>query len=403
MNYMKVKTLNNGLKVIFDQRHTESVTVEVAVKVGSNHENKSIAGISHFLEHLVFCGTKKRKDAKEIANEVEKLGGELNAATGNDITYYYVKLPKKHLSVALDILSDILLNPLFNETDIKNERKVLLDEIKMVNDDPRNYQWVLFQRACFGGVVGNPVYGSIKTIKSITKKDIVDFYSKYYVPNNFYISIVGGCDVPFDIVENYFGDAKRKEVEYPPVVVKPKKNNEIIEVKDILQSYFVFGYPTVQRGHKDSYAIEVVKGILGRGQSGILFDEIRNKRGLAYEVGVHIEQGEVYGFFAAYVGTDKKNVEEIRKLLLKEFNKLLSVSEQEVNESKTFLNGSFLINMEDTAKSASFITSWNIIGKAELSEKYIENIEKVNVEDIKRVIGTYFINPISIILQPKQS
>ena len=103
----------------------------------------------------------------------------------------------------------------------------------------------------------------------------------------------------------------------------------------------------MKRGHKDSYAIEVIKGILGRGQSGVLFDEIRNKRGLAYEVGVHVEQGEVYGFFAAYVGTDKKNVEEVRKILLKEFNKLLRVSEQEINESKTFLNGSFLINMED--------------------------------------------------------
>ena len=126
--------------------------------------------------------TKKRKDAKEIANEVEKLGGELNAATGNDITYYYVKLPKKHLRVALDVLSDIVLNPAFNESDIKNERKVLLDEIKLVTDDPRHYQWVLFQRACFDGVVGNPVYGSIETVKSITKKDILDFIQNIMYP-----------------------------------------------------------------------------------------------------------------------------------------------------------------------------------------------------------------------------
>ena len=221
---MDVRIFENGLKAIFHKKQTESVTVEVAVKVGSNQEKKGIRGISHFLEHLVFCGTKKRKNAKEISNAVEKLGGELNAATGNDITYYYVKLPKEHLGVALDILSDILLNPSFNEHDIKNERKVLLDEIKMVNDDPRNYQWVLFQRACFDDVVGNPVYGSIETVNSITKKDIVDFYSKYYVPNNFYISIVGGCDSPFDIVENYFRDAKRKEIKYPPVVFKPNKN-----------------------------------------------------------------------------------------------------------------------------------------------------------------------------------
>ena len=398
---MKVKIFSNGLKAIFHKKQTESVTVEIAVKVGSNHEHKDIAGISHFLEHLVFCGTKKRKDAKEISNEVEKLGGELNAATGNDITYYYVKLPKEHLDVALDVLSDILLNPVFNERDIKNERKVLLDEIKMVNDDPRNYQWVLFQRACFGGAVGNPVYGSVETVKSITKEEILDFYSKYYVPNNFYISIVGGCDSPFDIVENYFGDIKRKEIDYPSVVFEPKKNNKIIEVKEILQSYFVFGYPIVPRGHKDSYAFEVVKGILGRGQSGVLFDEIRNKRGLAYEVGVHIEQGEDYGFFAAHVGTDKKNVEEVRKLLLKEFNKLLDVSKKEVNESKTFLKGSFLINMEDTAKSAYFITLWSMIGKEELFENYIENIEKVKVEDVKRIVDKYFTDPVYIILRPK--
>ena len=399
--FMKEKRLANGVKALFYEQQTDSVTVEVAVKVGSNYEPDDLRGISHFLEHLVFAGTKKRKDAREISNEIEKLGGEINASTGNDTTHYYVKVPKKYLKTALDILSDILLNPVFNEKDIENERKVLFDEIKMINDDPRMYQWVLFQRACFKGVIGIPVYGSNETVKSITKKDILDFYSKYYCSNNFHISIVGGCENPFELVEEFFGSAKENDIEYPVIGLEVSGGNELIENKEVLQSYFIIGYPIVARGHKDSYVLEVIKGILGKGQSGRLFDEIRNKRGLAYEVGVHIEQGIDYGFFAAYIGTNKSNLDKVKNLILKEFNRLLDVSVEEVKEAKTFSEGSFLLNMEDTAKRAAFINSLSVIDKEKDIDNYIENIKKVNVGEVKRVVETYFTDAVSIVLQPK--
>jgi predicted Zn-dependent peptidase len=388
---MKEKKLENGINVVFEKTSTESVTVEVAVKVGSNYEDEKVGGISHFIEHLVFCGTEKRKNSRELTNEIEKLGGELNAATGNETTFFYIKIPKKHLKIALDVLSDILLNPLFREEDIEKERKIILDEINMINDEPRFYQWILFQQACFESRIGNPVYGTKESVKQIKKEDIVGFYKKYYISNNMYISIVGGCDEPFDMVDSFFKNFEKGELD--KLSFEEQRLDEPlekIEEKEVAQSYMVLGYPTVPKGHKDSVVFKIIKSILGRGQSGKLFDEIRNKRGLAYDVGAHDESGFGYGFFATYVNTEQKNIEKIKTLILNELDKLKEISEEEVDEAKTFLEGNFLINMEDTHKRATFINSWNLFGQAEEALNYLRKINEVTKEDIKRAVKQYF-------------
>ncbi len=388
---MKEKRLNNGMNIVFEKTSTESVTIEVAVKVGSNYEDKTIGGISHFIEHLVFCGTKNRKNSKDLTNEIERLGGELNAATGNETTFFFIKIPKKHLKIALDVLSDILLNPLFREEDIEKERKIILDEINMINDEPRFYQWILFQQACFNSQIGNPVYGTKKSVKGINRQEVLDFYKKYYVSNNMYLSIVGGCEEPFELVNSFFSGfekGKIKELFFEELI--RTYPNEKIEEKEVTQSYFVLGYKTVPKRHKDSIVFKVIKSILGRGQSGKLFDEIRNKRGLAYDVGAYDEAGMGYGFFATYACTEQKNIEKIKQLILEELDKLLDVSEKEVSEAKTFLEGNFLINMEDTHKRATFLNSWNLFGKLGGASNYLKKINGVTKEDIKRVVGQYF-------------
>ena len=389
--FMKEKRLKNGISVVFEKTSTESVTVEVAVKVGSINEDEKVGGISHFIEHLVFCGTEKRKNSRELTNEIEKLGGELNAATGNETTFFYIKIPKKHLKIALDLLSDILLNPLFREKDIEKERKIIVDEINMINDEPRFFQWILFQQSCFESNVGNPVYGTKESVKQITKKEIVDFYKKHYVSNNLYISIVGGCEEPFELINSFFKDFEKGSLDefYFEEPLKTKPIEKIVE-KGVAQSYVVLGYPTVPKGHKDAIVFKIIKAILGRGQSGRLFDEIRNKRGLAYDVGAHDESGFNYGFFATYVNTEQKNIEEVKGIILKELDKLLDVCEGDVDEAKTFLEGNFLINMEDTHKKSTFINSWNLFGQPEKAQNYLEKINQVTKEDIKRVVKQYF-------------
>ena len=173
-------TLKNGLTLLFEKRATKTTAVEVTVKTGSNNESKKINGISHFIEHMLFEGTKTRKSSREIANEIEKLGGELNAYTSNERTAFFAKVLNKHFDKALEILSDIIKNPLFDKKNIEKERKVILKEINLVTDEPRFHQWILFQKTLFKKHPSkNPTYGTVEAVKTITKKDLLNYYHIY--------------------------------------------------------------------------------------------------------------------------------------------------------------------------------------------------------------------------------
>ena len=206
---MRKKVLGNGLTIIINKRPSQSVSIEAAVKVGSNDETKRIFGISHFIEHMLFEGTKKRPNSIIISNEIEKLGGELNAYTTNERTCFYIKVPKKHFGIALDILSDILQNPLLENKSIEKERKVILKEINMVNDQPRFYQWILFNKTLFQKhPAKNPVYGTIEAVKRITGKELAGYYKKHYLPNNTVISVVGDVSNAENQIAKKFADFK---------------------------------------------------------------------------------------------------------------------------------------------------------------------------------------------------
>jgi len=288
---MRKFRLENGLVVILENKATETVTVQATVKAGSNNENKDINGISHFIEHMVFEGTKKRANARVISNEIEGIGGELNAYTSNERTCFYAKVPKSYFDKALDIVSDIIQNPLFNEKNIEKERKIILKEINLHKDEPRFHQWILFNKALFEKHPAKlATYGTVEAVKNLKRGDLLKYYNAYFIPNNTVLSVVGNFDR--DIIKkikNEFKDFKLKNLPEKQKIIEPKQTRIKVgrEKRKILNSYMVLGYKTVDRLHKDSYALDVIQSILGRGQSGKIFDEIRNKRGLAYEVGVH--------------------------------------------------------------------------------------------------------------------
>ena len=178
---MKKYRLKNGITLIFEKNSSKSVAVEVMFKVGSNDENIKISGISHFLEHMLFEGTKKRKDSRAIANEIEKYGAEFNAYTSGTRTAFFIKIINKRFDTALDILSDMVANPLFDKKKIEKEKKVVLKEINMVTDDPRQHQWILFQKNLFEKhPAKNPTYGTVQAVKNINREVINDYYIKYY-------------------------------------------------------------------------------------------------------------------------------------------------------------------------------------------------------------------------------
>ena len=397
--------LKNGITILFEKNSSKSVAVELMFKVGSNDENQKIAGISHFLEHMLFEGTKKRKDSREIANEIEKYGAEFNAYTSGTRTAFFIKIINKRFDTALDILSDMVANPLFDKKKIEKEKKVVLKEINMVTDDPRQHQWILFQKNLFEKhPAKNPTYGTVQAVKNINREVINDYYIKYYSPNNLVISVVGNVsDVKGKIIR-YFGNLKPKKLSERKLVKEPlqTKIKKFVEKRKIHNSYMVLGYKTIPRIHEDSYVLDVITSVLGRGQSGWMFEEIRNKLGLAYQVGVQNELEDDYGTLAIFAGLDKKNIEKAKKIILKQFRKLENLNKTELDEAKTYIEGNYALNIEDNFNAADNLAFWETIKNTSLADNYVKNIKKVKLGDVKRVAKKYLNNKYTLIIIEKK-
>ena len=400
---MEKVLLPNGLTVIFEKKKGNSVVVNVMIKVGSNSENKSEKGISHFMEHILFEGTEKRPTNKELSNEIEKIGGDFNAYTSNEKTCFYVKVLKKHFPIAVEILADILQHSLLQEKDIAKEKNVVLKEIDMIYDEPRYFQWVLLQENLFKKhPCRYPTYGTKKIIKSLTRKKIVDFYHKYYLPNNMVISIVGDVTGWKKEIEQRFSFKKgalpiSAQVNEPPALRKKIKKRKM----NIANTYLVLGFKAIPRNHPDSYTLDVINGILGRGQSGRMFTEIRSKRGLAYDVGTQSVVEKSFGYFAAYATIDKKNTNLVKDLILNELKKLNKVTEKDLSEAKNFIEGDYLLGLEDAQKASDQILFWDLVKDAKQTNRYILKIKRVTVEDVKRTAKKYLKNYTLVVLEGK--
>ena len=393
MNRFKLK---NGLKIIELKRKSDIVTIQLTVNVGSNNETKNINGISHFVEHMVFEGTKKRT-SEEIANSIESLGGEISAYTTNETTCFFVKIIKKHFEKALEILSDILINPTFDQKLMKKESKIVLSEIKLIIDQPRNYQWVLFLKTLFDKFPAkNPIYGTVKSVKSLTSKDLKNYHKKYYTASNAIVTVVGDIPNLKTKIDKYFSKMNSSLVKTSFREEKLNKKSKKIEIRKTNQSYVILGYKTPKRKEYDSYVLDVIKAILGRGLSGKLFRQIRVKHGLAYEVGINHNPHINYGTFSAYFSTHKKNIPKCIQITLDEFQKLKKTSSKELLEAKQYLEGEMLLENEDSQTFASSIGDWELASRAEEGIDYIKKIKKVNKKDIIRVVDKYLNNNYSL-------
>ncbi|MFH1276654.1 MAG: pitrilysin family protein [Candidatus Woesearchaeota archaeon] len=398
---MKKEVLSNGLTVIYDKRKSNSVVVQVMIKVGSNHENETEKGISHFLEHILFEGTKNRPTNKEISHEIEKIGGDINAYTTNERTCFYVRVLKKHFSKAVDVLADILQNPLFREEDIKREKNIVLKEIEMVDDEPRFYQWVLLQKTLFKQhPCRYPTYGSKEHVKNLNKKTISDYFYKHYIPNNIVISIVGEIDNWKPEIINKF-TFKKQKVSKTKFALEPIEKKITIkkEKRNIANTYFILGFKTVPKNNKDAYPLEIINTLMGRGQSSIMFTEIRTKLGLAYDVGTQHVAEVSYGYFAFYACVDKKNVEKTKTLILKELYDLRNITEKDLKEAKTAIEGEFCLDIDDSQKRADQILFWEQANDAHDLNSFVSKIKKVTANDVKRVINKYFHNYTFVVLE----
>jgi len=374
------KKLDNGLTVIFEKRKGPVVSMAASVKFGAQHESEKIKGISHFIEHLVFKGTKKR-NVKQIAQDIESKGGIINAFTSEELTSYWNKLPAKHFELGADIARDLILNPLFEKKALERERKVILEEIKMYHDNPSSHVIEKIKELLYKKPFNISITGTLKSVAGLSRKKVVELFNSIYSTNNMVFSVVGNTSLSSVLNEAKKFPKINKKIRKIPIIFN---NGELIEKrKGIDQAHLVFGFHTPKLGDKSRYAAEIFDSILGGGMSSRLFQEVREKRGLCYAIKSHLEQSKDYAYEIIYAGTVKEKVLPIKKIILKQIKNLNNLKKADFNEAKERLIGLRQISKEKCDSTMIELLEEEIGGDAKNYYDYEEKINKVKLEEVR--------------------
>lgn len=393
--YIKHK-LNNGIRIVAEEiKYVNSVSIGIWVKVGSRYEDMNNNGVSHFIEHMLFKGTKKRT-AKEIANSIDKIGGQINAFTAKECTCFYAKVLDTHFDIALDVLADMFLSSSFSETEIEKEKGVVLEEISMYEDSPEDLVHDIFTQSVWAeNPLGMPILGTEDTLKELKRKDIIDYFDINYTPENIVVSVVGNFKEKYilDEIEKFFSDYKparidRKIIDKPAFVPNYKHKK-----KDTEQAHLCMGFNGIELGNKFTYPLLVMNNIFGGSMSSRLFQKIREEKGLAYSVFSYPSAYTDCGILSIYAGMKPNQLDFVIELINEEIRgiKEKGITENELYDSKEQIKGSYILGLEST--SGRMIS----IGKSELlldriySPKEItEFIDAVTMDDINHVIDVIF-------------
>ncbi len=378
------KVLKNGMTVIFEKRDVPVVSVAFAVRCGGINESSEEKGISHFIEHLLYKGTTNR-NTRQIAEEIEKRGGDLNGFTDETITAYLCKMPSKHLDVALNVLSDIVKNPLFDKKELEKERKVIFEEIKMRRDEPKMFVFDEIQSFLYGPPLGENLIGTQKTMNSIDRDKIVKRFKEVYSPNNLVLCVVGDADFEklIEFCERNFGGGKGKVPEFK---VEDKNEVKVIKRKGIDQANLIFAFHVPKSEDKKHYAAHVLSVLMGGGFSSRLFEEIREKRNLAYAIKTTSSVNKDFSYSLVYVGTSKENVELVKKIIIDEYKKVSEgLTEKELKEVKEQIIGNHHISMEDSLIQMSGLLYHEMNGSAEDFYRFEDGINSVKIDDVKEL------------------
>ncbi len=392
----KCQTLKNGLTIVGEEiPYFKSVSLGIWINTGSRMEKQNESGVSHFIEHMLFKGTKNRS-AKDIARDIDNLGGQINAFTNKECTCYYIHLLDEHINVGIDVLSDMILNSTFNEKDINRERFVILEELKMYEDSLEDLSYdLLLENIYPDNGLGMNILGNRKTIKNITKKQIMNYFNKYYVPNNAVISICGNFkfDELVKELENKFGEWERKEVcteveeaKFHSCVVKKNKDSEQVNIAINLKAI-------PEENEEESYALAVVNNIFGGSTSSRLFQHIREEKGLAYSIYSSQTLYKKCGELGIFVSTSEEYLEEVYECIINEIKNIRDgyVTEEEIKESKEQLKGNYILSLEGIeSKMLSMGESMLLNNKIKNEDEIIEHINSVNMEQVKSIINKVF-------------
>lgn len=401
MHFKKTK-FKNGLRLITaPMKDTNTVTVIVAVAAGSKYETKKINGLSHFLEHMFFKGTKKRPRTKDIAETLDAVGGEFNAYTSQESTAYYAKVDKEHIHLAIDVVSDIYLNSKIEEKEINKERGVILQEINMYEDNPMLSVQEEFEYLLYGDQpAGWKVIGTKENIATVSRKDFVDYRAKFYNAKNTVVCVVGNFGEAEVIREigKIFARLRKSEVNTKQKTIeKQAKPGLKIKHKKTDQAHLVLGFRGYDIFHKDRFALALLANILGGTMSSRLFLSVRERLGLAYYINASDDESSDCGYFSVRAGvdTDKAKIEKTVKTILSEIGKIKTkgVSEKELQKAKDNFRGKMALSLESSDDVASYLAGQEL-GRREIKtpEEILAKIDKVGKNDILRVAKDIFRN-----------
>lgn len=392
--------LKSGLRLITcPQTKTKTVTLLVMVGTGSKYETKDQAGLSHFLEHLFFKGTKKRPSTLAISTALDEVGGEYNAFTSKEYTGFYVKVASKHIERAFDVISDILQNSKFEPEEIKREKKVIVEEINMIQDTPMHYIGELFEKLLYQDQpAGRMTIGEKKTVLVLKRKNFLDYLQKMYKAPNMVVCLAGNISLnqAKKLTKKYFAKLfKGKPRSKPKVKEKQQAPQILVHYKKTDQTHLCLGFRGYHIKHPDRYILLLLATILGGSMSSRLFISIRERRGLAYYIKASPEFYTDSGYLVIQAGVPNQKVAQAICVILDELKKIKEkgASKKELKKAKEFIKGNTLLNLETSDAQALWLAKQEILTKKLRTLKQIfADLNKVKPSDIQRVARQIFKN-----------
>ena len=392
------KVLDNGLRVILAPMETTgAVTMQIAVKTGSRNENKDINGVSHFLEHLFFKGTKRRPKAGQIMKELDRIGAGHNAFTSKEMTCFWVKTASKDFDVGLDILSDMFLNPIFKQKEIDKEKGVVLQEISMCEDDPSRMVWDLLENVAYGDQpMGWDILGTGDNIKKISRDKIIKYRSKNYLAGNAVVVVVGNFDASkvWKDIKNIFGGIRKGKNKEPQKTFINQNTPQVkIRDKKTDQTHMMLAFRAYDMYDERRYPLGLLSLIFGGNTSSRLWMEIREKLGLAYYVSSFSEKSFDCGYLGIAAGVAHENMEKTVKIagkILADIGKK-GISKKELDDAKSCLRGQTALSLESTDSIASYLAGRELFYNEIIQpEDELKKFEKVTQSDILKVARDIF-------------
>lgn len=390
------KIFKNGLRLLtVPMQGIDTVTSLVLIGAGSRYEDKKNNGIAHLIEHLAFKGTKKRPDVFTVARELDSIGADYNAFTGEEYTGYYVKSRAAHLEKGLEIIADIVQNPLYRLENIAEEQKVIVEEIRMYHDSPTRYANQLIQNIMFSGnPLGYDIAGTEKSVSGIQRDDVLNFRNYSYQPKNMVVIVAGKVGSRVEERVNRLFNFGQKVESRKINLFKSQKDAKkiIIDQRKTKQSHLRLGVHGIKIEDPDRYACDLLHLILGGSMSSRLFEEIREKRSLAYYINTTTDSYQDTGYFIVQAGLNTARLEEAVKVIKAELHKSTKeIKDEEMSRAKEMLKGQMAMEKEDSQELAWFFGFQELLeSKTKTYEEIIKKVDSVEKSDIKRVAGRLF-------------